>query len=202
MTVESVSNSFLLNPSSLTSSFPEGFKFHAYSAIQAFSVIVYSFSFSSSSPFLFILSAFLHPLFLHPLLFSILFISSSPGFESPDQYPQFLLSIHSSKRLLVETLPPPSFLLADAIISLTLSKGQRHEVSDVQFTLELGGIFLIFFEFFWSIIFLSLKVENFSRSNRSPFFDKSTRTGKGGHDSVLPDKRMGWIGCCCRESFV
>lgn len=49
------------------------------------------------------------------------------AFDSSDQYPQFLLAIHSSKRLLVETLPPPSFLLADAIISLTIAKGQRHE---------------------------------------------------------------------------
>ncbi|KAI1286999.1 Calpain-D [Halotydeus destructor] len=49
------------------------------------------------------------------------------SFSSTDVYPKFLLAIHSSKRLMVETLPPPSFLLADAIISLTLAKGQRHE---------------------------------------------------------------------------
>jgi len=49
------------------------------------------------------------------------------SFISADQYPPFLLAIHSSKRLMVETLPPPSFLLADAIISLTLAEGQRHE---------------------------------------------------------------------------
>lgn len=58
-----------------------------------------------------------------------------------EQYPKFLLAIHSSKRLLVETLPPSSFLLADAIISLTLAKGQRHEVissaNRFRFSLEL-----------------------------------------------------------------
>uniref|UniRef100_T1L551 Calpain catalytic domain-containing protein n=2 Tax=Tetranychus urticae TaxID=32264 RepID=T1L551_TETUR len=48
-------------------------------------------------------------------------------FNGPDDYPKFLLSIHSSKKLLVETIPPPSFILADVIINLTLSKGQRHE---------------------------------------------------------------------------
>lgn len=48
-------------------------------------------------------------------------------FESSDQYPNFLLAIHSSKKLLVETLTPPSFLLADVIISLILVEGKRHE---------------------------------------------------------------------------
>ncbi|RWS27772.1 calcium-dependent cysteine protease-like protein [Leptotrombidium deliense] len=48
-------------------------------------------------------------------------------FNNADQYPKFLLAIHSSKRSLVETIPPPSFILADAIIKLTLCKGQRHE---------------------------------------------------------------------------
>lgn len=45
-----------------------------------------------------------------------------------EQYPKFLLAIHSSKRLVVETIPPSSFLLSDAIINLTITKGSRHEV--------------------------------------------------------------------------
>lgn len=47
----------------------------------------------------------------------------------PSAYPEFVLAIHSSKRLLVEQVSPPSFVLADTIINLTLAKGQRHEVS-------------------------------------------------------------------------
>jgi calpain-15 len=49
------------------------------------------------------------------------------GIDSIEQYPKFLLAMHSSKRLLVETVSPPTFILADALINLTLSKGQRHE---------------------------------------------------------------------------
>lgn len=45
----------------------------------------------------------------------------------PSVYPEFVLAIHSSKRLLVEQVSPPSFVLADTIINLTLAKGQRHE---------------------------------------------------------------------------
>ncbi|XP_012288023.1 calpain-D [Orussus abietinus] len=49
------------------------------------------------------------------------------GMEDTSSYPEYVLAIHSSKRLLVEQISPPAFVLADAIISLTLSKGQRHE---------------------------------------------------------------------------
>lgn len=51
------------------------------------------------------------------------------GMEDTSSYPEYVLAIHSSKRLLVEQISPPAFVLADAIISLTLAKGQRHEVS-------------------------------------------------------------------------
>lgn len=51
------------------------------------------------------------------------------GIEDPVNYPQYVLAIHSSKKLIVEQISPPGFILADAIISLTLAKGQRHEVS-------------------------------------------------------------------------
>ncbi|KAH8025388.1 hypothetical protein HPB51_007700 [Rhipicephalus microplus] len=44
-----------------------------------------------------------------------------------DNYPKFLLAIHSSKRLLVETVIPHANVLADAIINLTVAKGRRHE---------------------------------------------------------------------------
>lgn len=50
------------------------------------------------------------------------------GMEDTSSYPEYVLAIHSSKRLLVEQISPPAFVLADAIISLTLAKGQRHEV--------------------------------------------------------------------------
>lgn len=43
-------------------------------------------------------------------------------------YPKFLLAIHSSKRLSVETITGPPFVLADTIIRLTMERGQRHEV--------------------------------------------------------------------------
>lgn len=61
------------------------------------------------------------------LLVCLAFNHWHTGIEDPSLYPQCVLAIHSSKRLLVEQINPPPFLLADAIISLTLTKGQRHE---------------------------------------------------------------------------
>lgn len=61
------------------------------------------------------------------LLVCLAFNHWHTGIEDPQQYPQCILAIHSSKRLLVEQITPPPHLLADAIISLTLTKGQRHE---------------------------------------------------------------------------
>lgn len=58
-----------------------------------------------------------------------IYIFSSSGIEDPVNYPEYVLAIHSSKRLIVEQLLPPAYILADSIISLTLAKGQRHEVS-------------------------------------------------------------------------
>lgn len=37
------------------------------------------------------------------------------------------MAIHSSKKVLAEQMTPPSHILADSIISLTLARGQRHE---------------------------------------------------------------------------
>lgn len=38
-----------------------------------------------------------------------------------------MLAIHSSKKVLAEQINPQMHILADAIISLTLARGQRHE---------------------------------------------------------------------------
>ncbi|CAG2107155.1 unnamed protein product [Medioppia subpectinata] len=61
------------------------------------------------------------------LIICLAFNHWQTSIESVEQYPKFLLAMHSSKRLLVETVLPQTFILADAIINLTLSKGQRHE---------------------------------------------------------------------------
>lgn len=61
------------------------------------------------------------------LLVCLAFNHWHTGIEDSSLYPQCVLAIHSSKRLLVEQITPPPYLLADAIISLTLTKGQRHE---------------------------------------------------------------------------
>jgi calpain-15 len=47
------------------------------------------------------------------------------GIESA--YPEYVLALHSSKRILAEQLSSSYHLLADSIISLTVAKGQRHE---------------------------------------------------------------------------
>ena len=61
------------------------------------------------------------------LLVCLAFNHWHTGIDDPSLYPQCVLAIHSSKRLIVEQITPPPYLLADAIISLTLQKGQRHE---------------------------------------------------------------------------
>ena len=42
-------------------------------------------------------------------------------------YPDFVLAMYSSKKLMIEELNSSYHLMGDAIISLTLAKGQRHE---------------------------------------------------------------------------
>lgn len=61
------------------------------------------------------------------LLVCLAFNHWHTGIDDPLLYPNCVLAIHSSKKLLVEQITPPPYLLADAIISLTLTKGQRHE---------------------------------------------------------------------------
>ncbi|KAG1670643.1 Calpain-D [Nymphon striatum] len=50
----------------------------------------------------------------------------SDGSEN-GEHPKCLLAVHSSKCLLIETVIPSSHIYADALINLTLAKGQRHE---------------------------------------------------------------------------
>lgn len=49
------------------------------------------------------------------------------GLDDAMLYPRYVLAIHSSKKVLAEQMTPPSHILADSIISLTLARGQRHE---------------------------------------------------------------------------
>lgn len=82
------------------------------------------------------------------LLVCLAFNHWHTGIEDPAQYPQCVLAIHSSKRLLVEQICPPPFLLADAIISLTLTKGQRHEGREgmtAYYLTKVSGNFTMFF---------------------------------------------------------
>ncbi len=43
--------------------------------------------------------------------------------------PGYVLSLHSSKALIVEPVKGPSYMLADSVIQLAVAKGDRHEVS-------------------------------------------------------------------------
>ena len=48
--------------------------------------------------------------------------------SDPSLYPDYVLALHSSKRLLVEQLRSSYHLLADAIINLTLAKGNKNDI--------------------------------------------------------------------------
>lgn len=63
----------------------------------------------------------------HYILVCLAFNHWHTGMEEPSSYPQYVLAIHSSKKIIAEQLSPPVHILADAIISLTLARGQRHE---------------------------------------------------------------------------
>ncbi|KAK6637651.1 hypothetical protein RUM44_008073 [Polyplax serrata] len=52
------------------------------------------------------------------------------GIDDAANYPEYVLAIHSSKGLVVEQIAAPDHVLADAIISLTLTKGKRHEARE------------------------------------------------------------------------
>lgn len=63
----------------------------------------------------------------HYILVCLAFNHWHTGMEDSASYPQYILAIHSSKKIIAEQLSPPVYILADAIISLTLARGQRHE---------------------------------------------------------------------------
>lgn len=46
------------------------------------------------------------------------------------EYPKFLLSVHCSKQLLVETSRPNEYIFADAVIKLAMAKGQKHHARE------------------------------------------------------------------------
>jgi hypothetical protein len=50
-------------------------------------------------------------------------LGSILGIQDPSIYPEYVLALHSSKRLLIEQLNSSYHMLADAIINLTLAKG-------------------------------------------------------------------------------
>lgn len=110
--------------------------------------------------------------FLEPGLYMIVCLAfnhwnCSEVNESITLYPPCVLAIHSSKRLLVEHITPSPFVLADALVSLTMSKGQRYEVLHAglrkmapEFILTIAVLFFLF-------------------------------TGTGGYDGVLLNTGMG-----------
>lgn len=53
-----------------------------------------------------------------------------------DSVPRYTLSIHSSKALLVEQKMLHATALADAVIQLAIVKGERHEVTVVNLSLD------------------------------------------------------------------
>lgn len=58
------------------------------------------------------------------------------GIDDAANYPEYVLAIHSSKGLVVEQIAAPDHVLADAIISLTLTKGKRHEVGFIIYQIK------------------------------------------------------------------
>ncbi len=65
-------------------------------------------------------------------IYNLLHLSSSLGAAVP---PDYVLSVHSSKPLVVEPVNGPNYMLADAVIQLAVAKGNRHEVSGHSFFL-------------------------------------------------------------------
>ncbi|XP_054155045.1 calpain-D-like [Oppia nitens] len=49
--------------------------------------------------------------------------------QFPANYPNYLLAIHSAQSLLIERIKPPKYMLADALISIAMARGQRHEIA-------------------------------------------------------------------------
>jgi hypothetical protein len=60
------------------------------------------------------------------------------GLTEPSLYPEYVLAFHSSKRLLIEQLNSSYHLLADAIINLTLAKGNNWQGDQIGHFLQIG----------------------------------------------------------------
>ena len=43
-------------------------------------------------------------------------------------YPGYVLAVHSSRAIMIEQLPMSEFLIADAVIWITMTKGKTHTV--------------------------------------------------------------------------
>ncbi|XP_044748466.1 calpain-D [Coccinella septempunctata] len=70
---------------------------------------------------------------LEPGMYSVIplaFNHWNTGLVDPNAFPRYVLSIHSSKPVIVKKKVPSEFLLADTIISLTMDKGTRHHGRD------------------------------------------------------------------------
>jgi hypothetical protein len=64
--------------------------------------------------------------------------ASLTGLTEPSLYPEYVLAFHSSKRLLIEQLNSSYHLLADAIINLTLAKGNNWQGDQIGHFLPIG----------------------------------------------------------------
>ncbi|UYV62565.1 CAPN15, partial [Cordylochernes scorpioides] len=62
---------------------------------------------------------------------------------SSEAYPKFLLAVHSSKRLVVEKVRPGVYLLADAIINLTLDTRGREGMTAYYLTKGWAGLVVV-----------------------------------------------------------
>ena len=56
------------------------------------------------------------------------FLSKVILFAGSQIPPDYVLSVHSSKALIVEHVKGPNYMLADAVIQLAVAKGDGHEV--------------------------------------------------------------------------
>lgn len=128
------------------------------------------------------------------------------GIENPLSYPQHILAIHSSKRLLVEQISPPAFVLADTLINLTLAKGQRHEVIIeakqfnfcfefwlIKYNIDNFNIWFFNISVLLSKIFHSCMQIAIEKHYSILFGTYFLFIGKGRYDCLLPYQRLGRI---------
>lgn len=94
------------------------------------------------------------------LLVCLAFNHWHTGMEDPSSYPQYVLAIHSSKKIVTEQFSPAVHILADSIISLTLARGQRHEGREgmtAYYLTKVGALFYLKCFFIYSLyIFLNI----------------------------------------------